>query len=313
MTLAKIVADIRELQRKRTIVQKSRIMQENRLTAVVAGSLGYESSMTDKDRKRKFKEAGELIDRIDKTWKEAVKESGAQTDAEKADLQFRLNREGKMDKTSFFVLPSLQGINSLWAAEQQASKKMEELAEQLPVAEWVKKPVQKGIGMLGLAIIIGEAGNLSDYDNPGKLWKRFGCAPFSKDGQTLMASTWRTKKNGLTAEDWTQYGYSPRRKSIAYQIGDRAKMQNGRIGNGDGEREDARLASGPYRARYDEKKAEAKVAHPDWTPLHLDRHAVMLAAKLVLKNLWIEWGKRCKTLPKEKQIEWYTAPTSQKK
>ncbi len=84
-------------------------------------------------------------------------------------------------------------------------------------AHAIKLPVWKsfgeqvrGFGIIGLAQIVGEAGDLSNYANPAKLWKRFGLAVMP-DGQQ------RKHKDAALA---VLHGYSPRRRAVMHVIGD---------------------------------------------------------------------------------------------
>src|SRR5207253_1386283 len=99
--------------------------------------------------------------------------------------------------------------------------KMKQLVVQLPVYAWLKQKEQRGLGVPNTAIIIGETGDLANYANPAKVWRRMACAPWEFDGKTKMGATWKGKKKGeaLPKEEWTAYGYSPRRRSIAWLIG----------------------------------------------------------------------------------------------
>src|SRR5262249_44139760 len=129
----------------------------------------------------------------------------------------------------------------------QLDKQMEKLAKTLPVAAWAKFPERRGFGLLSLATIIGETGDLNNYPNPAKVWRRMGCAPFTSDGKTLMGATWKSGREGkLSSDEWEEYGYSPRRRSVMFVIGECLVKQNG--GGGEAARE-ADLGIGPYRQR----------------------------------------------------------------
>lgn len=266
--VSKISADLQSLQRERSIVLKSRNMQANRLQAIVAGTLGYSSSMPEKERAKKFQEASAVIKAVA---------------AEEADYPLKA-----------VILTTLVGINAFNDIKKVLEKKMEKLAKQLPVHSWVEEPEQRGFGSLFLAIVIGETGDLANYANPGKVWRRLGCAPHTFDGKTQMGATWRSGKNGkLPSAEWEQFGYSPRRRSIAFLIGEGIVKQNFVCGNGNGDctLETECNGAGPYRARYDETKAKIKVAHPDYSDLRCHRHGMLLATKMLLKHLWIEWNE----------------------
>jgi hypothetical protein len=283
--------EIVRLQRERAAILKTTIMNENRLRAVVAGTLGYESKMDESSRMKKFKEASELIDKV---------------------------YAGEADHTmKGFIIASNNTIESLRELLGKLEKEMVGLAGMLPVASWVSQPNQCGFGLLSLAKVVGECGNLTSYTNPGKVWRRMGCAPWEFDGPEVkychrkMGSTWRFGKEGkLPASEWEEFGYSPRRRSIAYQISEVL----------------IKLNKGPYRARYVHGKATAATTHPEWdwkecevcdatgqvsgngvvTDLSISsicptcggsgkkcmrahRHGMLLSVKLLLKNLWIEW------------------------
>lgn len=324
MNVAQISAELQVLQKLRIRYTKFRIMNSNFLEAIVAGTLGYHAGMKKKDRTKMFKEAKQLITSIVK---------------------------GEAEPNPL-VLTASDAIQNFRREQDAIEKEMVKLAKQLPVAAWVEQPEQRGFGMLFLAIIIGETGDLSGYANPGKVWRRMGCAPYTQHGLTLMGATWKGRQNGkrgekLHASDWEDFGYSPRRRSISFLIGEGIVKQNWIGANGDvsteTESRDAvshqsdRLytsrdfdpkaegkTAGPYRARYDETKALAAKHNPDWIRcgkcdgtgkkerkkcencsgtgevwMHCHRHGMLLATKLLLKELWIQWNQRDGDLPFE--------------
>jgi hypothetical protein len=247
---AAICQELQALQRERSVVLKSRNMQATRLQAVVAGTLGYHSGMPEKDREKKFTEAAAAIRAV---------ADGATNHPLRSVIQV-----------------TLVGIDAFNEMKANLEREMVKLAKQLPAAPWVEHPDQRGFGYLFLAIVIGETGDLSNYANPAKVWRRLGCAPWSFGDRTQMGATWRSGAGGkLPASEWEAFGYSPRRRSIAFLIGQNMKMQN---------------QGGPYRARFDETKAKIQAAHPDYSKLRCDRHGMLLATKLLLKNLWIKWN-----------------------
>lgn len=267
---------LRALQRQRTIVMKSRNMNANRLQAIVAGTIGYSANMTEGDRKKKFQEASALI--------KAVVDDGE--DHPMADV----------------IRVSAIGIEAFENMKASLEKAMVKAAKTLPVMDWVRHPDQRGFGELFLAIVIGETGDLNLYENPAKVWRRMACAPWEFDGRCLMGATWRSGKEGrLPSEEWEKYGYSPRRRSISYLIGESLVKSNG--------------VNGPYRRRWLEAKVRAAETHPEWpwtdciaegckgkgdtscptcggTGLKCQRanlHGRLLASKRLLLNLWVEW------------------------
>jgi hypothetical protein len=244
------IDELRRLQRARTVVLKSRIMVSNRIQATVAGGLGYDSHQDEKERERYWREAGLVIKAV-----------AAGEDHAFADM----------------ILAHDVAIQGLLAQQRSYESDMVAEAKELPVAGWVGEPEQRGFGLLNLAIIVGECGGLENYSNPGKVWRRMGCAPYTTGGKTAMGGTWRGGREGkLTAAEWSDYGYSPRRRSIVYNVAEPLLKQNG---------------DGPYRHRYDVKKAEAAERHPDWSKQRCHLHGMLLIGKLLLKALWIAWNQ----------------------
>jgi hypothetical protein len=221
--LDELCVKLQELQRARSVCMKSRIMLANRLQAIVAGTLGYYSGMAEKERASTMKKATQFIADV----------VGGDVESNLADM-IRVHQDG---------------IDTLTRQEKAYEKSMIAITKQLPIMDWVEHQNQRGFGPMFLAIVIGETGNLSNYANPAKLWKRLGCAPFTKDNTTQMGATWRTIKGGLNKEDWTEFGYSPRRRSISYLIGENIVKSN----------------KAKYRARYDEVKKKVIRERPDWT------------------------------------------------
>jgi hypothetical protein len=292
--LAGVCAALQSLRRQCVFLIRVRVMQENCLRAWVATGLGYSSADAEADRKKKFQEADAAIKRL------------RATPAGTADAEI--------------VKTASLGTDALLVHQGKLEKCMEALARGLPVAAWVEAPEQRGFGLLSLAVVVGEAGDLSGYPAPGKLWKRMGCAPVTARGLTRMGSTWRSGREGkLSAAEWEAAGYSPRRRSVSYLFGENLLRGNFVSGGGAGEKStetDAPVA-GPYRARYLEARARAEETRPEWgtcprcagsgrlaggkkcgnckgtgrVAMRYHRHGMLLATKLLLKNLWIEWNR----------------------
>jgi hypothetical protein len=164
-------------------------------------------------------------------------------------------------------------------------KEMCGLARQLPVYEWAKGI--KGLGEIGLAVIVAEAGNdLSLFPKKGHLWKRLGLAPYN--GKAY--SSWRSEKNGLSKEEWVNAGYSPRRRAEIYAcVGEPLmKHQSARIDKETGEIEQE---AGPYGVVYANRRVLTAQTHPDWTKMHSHMDAMRKMTKILLRDLWQEWRK----------------------
>jgi hypothetical protein len=283
----KVVEQIRSLQRQRTMVIKSRIMQENRLVAHVADTLGYSSRLTAKERQEMFAKGAAVVRQVNKV----------------DDLEAAV----KIHPYAAMIHATKIGVAVFDKMIRDFERKMTNLVKGLPVAEWIEQPDQRGFGLLTAAIVLGECGDLGEYANPGKVWRRMGCAPWRCDDKTLMGATWKAGKEGkLSGEEWTDYGYSPRRRSIAYLIGtnivrsnfvDEDPLETEGYDEDDPDCETERPhEDGPYRRRYEEAKAKFAQKHADqseekWFKLRCHLHGMLLAAKMFLLNLWVEWNR----------------------
>lgn len=280
LSLDEICMELQSAERTRKWYQKSRNMVDNRLHATVAGSLGYYSTMNKRDRDRIMKEAKSIVKRVRKH--EDVGDAPVSID---------------------LIRITLISVDAFDDAVKEHEAEMVAMAKHLPAADLVLTPEFRGFGLLSLATLVGQCGNLSNYSNPSKIWKRLQLLPYHKDGKTLMGSTWRAKKtNGLSKEDWVEYSYAPRRRSVSYLFGDNIVKSN---------------KGGPYREMYDRIKEEYARKHPDRmlcskcggtgklkegacqqckgkgkTTMRAHRHAMLLATKQLVKDIWVSWHER---------------------
>ena len=301
--------ELQRLEKLRVWHMKSKNMIGNRLRATVAGHHGYQTGLSDSERKKKFKEADKFIEQVRKAEIErkkkleeagnATKQVGRLSKKKRAEIggdAFEHELSGIINTGTV----AFDGFEDMMLSHE---KKMIALAEKLPVVDWVKHDDQRGFGILSLAIVVGETGDLFNYSTPQKVWKRLGCAPFTKDGETRMGATWKSRKKSkscvrLSDDEWSAFGYSPRRRSVSFLIGENLMKLN----------------KGAYRLRWLESKIRAAETHPEWEWSDCDackksgdgncgtcggtgkkcqqahRHGMLLSAKLLLKNLWIEWN-----------------------
>ena len=160
-----------------------------------------------------------------------------------------------------------QSREPLLNARKAIEKEMEAVAARLPAAGLVT--VTRGFGMRGLAVIVGEAGNLSDYANPAKLWKRLGLAPHNG----RAGSTWRMK-GGLSAEEWATLGYNPGRLGQLYGVVTEPLMK---------------ANDGKYRALYLAAKARFTAEGKAERPAHAHKHAMRVMTKEITLDCWRAW------------------------
>lgn len=155
----------------------------------------------------------------------------------------------------------------LVAARKAIEKEMEESAKALPAASLVE--ATRGFGYRGLAVIVGEAGDLAAYPNPAKLWKRLGLAPY----RGRAGSTWKVQ-GGLTAEDWVELGYSGARLGQLYGVVAEPLMKSN---------------DGKYRALYLAAKGRFVAEGKAQRPAHAHKHAMRVMTKEIVLDCWRAW------------------------
>lgn len=159
------------------------------------------------------------------------------------------------------IFPLTEASDGIERHRKIVEKRLAELAGQLPIAPWVD--TVRGFGIASLSAIVGEAGDLSDYANPAKLWKRMGLAVMS-DG---------TRQRRISGAEALDHGYSPSRRSVAWNIG--ACLLK---------------AGGPYKKIYDARKA-IELERVE-TKGHAHNRAQRYVEKRLLRDLWVAWHRR---------------------
>lgn len=294
-----VCSELVTAQRRRTSLIRTRVRINNAMIMSVAEFLGYHGSMSPCERADYIKQA---------------------TDHCKQVMKGSLSSQ--MSGTIEYCHQSMQGFEDL---EVIITKGMVDLAKHLPCYNWSQEKDQRGFGAASLAVVIGETGNLSLYPNFRHVWKRLGLAPYEYKGRTLMGSTWKSTKPSLPGEEWTKFGYSPRRRSVSYIISENlVKLniitQDYKDDTGAKRKKTAEdpiivLWKGPYRQKYEEAKQQARLNHPEWVKCEkcngtkkdkagkkcdgclgkgekmkrCDLHGRLLAVKLLIKHLWCNW------------------------
>jgi len=142
---------------------------------------------------------------------------------------------------------------------KECQKELLKLVKPLPIMAWAG--AVKGLGLPSVAAIIGEAGDLGNYSNPGKLWKRMGLAVI--DGKSQGKRT--------NAEEALRHGYSPVRRSEMHVIGDCLVR-----------------AGGPYADLYRARKA-TEMEREGITKMHAHKRALRYIEKRLLREMWQAW------------------------
>lgn len=199
----------------------------------------------------------------------------------------RIMREPSDSEWAHVVLASQVARAPFEKIEDEALKAMSRLAQSLPVWAAFAESV-RGFGAGSLAVIIGEAGDLSNYASEAKLWKRMGLAVMDGVRQGGL-------RGGASKDDWIAHGYSPVRRSRMFVIGDVLVKVN---------------KDGAYRAAYDRRKAfereKAEAAGLTVAPAakipakrnaefisegHIHLRAQRYMEKRLLRDLWRAWRK----------------------
>lgn len=147
---------------------------------------------------------------------------------------------------------------------KQALKDLAAYAKTTHVAQFVEST--PGFGYVGLGQIVGATGDLSNYPNPAKLWKRLGLG--------LISSGERQRKF-TDARKAAEAGYSPTRRSMMFTLGDSLVK-----------------CKGPYRELYLQRKAIEQDKAPDGTKMLWHRRAQRYMEKRLLRELWRAWNGR---------------------
>lgn len=240
--------------RKRRWALEARKSGDLRLGAFLRMMLGWRKDLPDAERKA-------IRDRAD-----AIAKSP--DDTEWADI----------------VAAHNQGQAPFLHVEKVALKNMERLAKTLPVWKSFGQDV-RGFGAASLAVIIAETGDLDGYASIAKVWKRMGLAVMGSVRQGGLAK-------GAGAEAWIAHGYSPARRSLAWNIGDTMlKAQVRREKDDAGEDTGGRYALGPYGQAYLDRKAYELAREPDMQPIKAHRRAQRYMEKRLLKHLWQAWRR----------------------
>ncbi len=255
-TIGATCTAIQELQVRRVFYIRRINMMDNAMRALVRRMLGWRWEISEAERSKINVRAARIV-------------SALQSGKPLKDDDQRIGDAVRGD-----VMTVVAARTPLVAAREDVESAMRKLAQSMPVWAWGKDIA--GFGPLGLAVIIGEAGDLSNYATVSRLWKRLGLAVINGERQ-------RKKVN---AEDAIAHGYNPRRRAEVWScVGDPLfKHQYGRT---DKETGLVLRDPGPYRIVYD--RAKAAFLERGKTKQHAHDHGMRLATKELLKDLWVMW------------------------
>jgi hypothetical protein len=291
--LEQTIAEITEAHRQRVYWMEMRKRQDLALGAALRSRLGWSLDKSPAERNAIREKAAHLIEIGEKYIKARRKAMERATDNPEVEIP-KLPPELAPYPT---VVPTVMmraqngGIDQLEAAQ---TSEMERLAKKLPVAWFAENT--RGLGLLGLAIIVGEAGDLSKYPTKGHLWSRLGLAVHDgiRQGRIPLGLTQEARKAA-----WIEQRYNPRRRARIFTVGSAIKFATG----------------GPYNQAYRDRKVylkeraeveglivvpEAKIPKnkDGYISLgHIDNGARRYAEKKMIRDLWNAWrGEATKPL-----------------
>lgn len=173
-----------------------------------------------------------------------------------------LEQEGMLLDAFYSAYALMESFDELVLKMKPLTKRMEKLAEHLLVWQWTEEC--RGISGLSLSQLVAEIGNASDYATISRVWKRMGLGVMP-DG---------TRQRRVRGEEGKKHGYSPRRRSVAWNVG--ANLM--------------RAKNPTYYPYYVEERARLAELHPDYTKAHLHNMAHRHMTKRFLIEFWTVWN-----------------------
>ncbi len=260
--MSDLYTTLRELQAQRRNCIRMQTRITNNLGAMARRLCGWRGDLDEKERNRITKEAAALV---------------ASLSRETADTEDILDTGVQMLKQSLgpFVAVADQSRAPYDALRKGIEKEMKDLVLQTPGAAFMQ--ATRGFGPLSLAVIVGEAGDLSNYANPAKLWKRLGLAP--NEAYDVGENGNRKVPRRVKAE-------------IFACVGDPLMKMNG---------------EGIYRTEYLTRK-EAYIA-AGRTKGHAHLSAMRVMEKRLLRDLWAAWHGKT-SIPLEPNNPMSSQPTA---
>lgn len=194
-------------------------------------------------------------------------------DKDKADELYLGIQKGKVHEPALelALMPFLTSVVVFSNKRKELEKHLKKLVHQLPIWPWVKDI--RGFAEIGLAAVVGEAGDLSNYATIAKLWKRMGLAVMDGLRQGRVEEGLDKRERAVR---FIEHGYSPHRRAAVF-----ANIGIPLINNN---------KDGIYRAIYLGQKAKY-LEREDMTPMHAHRMAQRYMEKRLLKHLWQAWRR----------------------
>lgn len=239
-----ICPQLMALQRQRRFLIRTANRQTNAAGAYVRRLLGWSPDLPDAERAKIVKAAAKAV-KACREW----------------DM---IEGEPPMERDdALMVRLTLDMAEPAQAHRHLIETRMEKLARQLPVYPWAK--AVKGFGDLALAVVIGEAGDLSNYATKERLWKRLGLA--------VIDGIRQQKRSNV--DEAAAHGYNPQRRAEIYSCVSESLTKW--------------KAHNRYGAVYAARRLRTAETHPEWNKAHSHNDAMRVMTKKLLADLWREW------------------------
>lgn len=278
---------LKHLQRKRRFCIVSQSRCDRSCETLIASVLGYRTDMAEAARKA--------------VWQQARKAREAIETGE--DDHNRIGGSAVLSITD--IVRQSAVARGVWDnLREKVETDMRKLARTLPVYAWANGV--RGFGDLGLAIIIGETGDLSLYETKERVWKRLGLAVIDGIRQQRRSDP----------DEAAAHGYNPKRRAEIWALTDSLSRHQWRSKKDDVPAH----AIGPYGEVYGRRKADRTErnnsgAFEEWalsiaaarkragkkpaaenlagrlTKAHINNDARRIMAKALVADLWAEWRR----------------------
>lgn len=271
--LSATISAIVELQKQRVFCIKSQSRCDRSCEAFITRYLGYRNDLTEKERKALFTKAASYRKKIEKGGQRSRDSHIVAAPEADGGSHEQLGNQWDSDLSVCDpIILNSAAARSAWDAHRnQVEKRMRKLSGDLPISAWAAEVA--GFGPLGLAIVVGETGDIGSYATKERVWKRLGLAVIEGIRQQKRTN----------AEDAAKHGYNPRRRAEIWTIADSMFKHQWR-GAKDDEPAGPR---GRYGAIYMVRKAHTE--NREWSLAHRDTDARRIMMKALIEDLWSEW------------------------
>lgn len=259
--------------RERRFLMQSIIRIEQSMRAYLRTSLGFGRAETEKQKKKILEQVKEIM-----AYAKSDRKSKPPEDFEQFDQYLTI------------VFGSIAPLEDL---KRDIEKRLEDLAKELPIYEWWKANVFK-TSTLGLAVLIGETGNLSHYPNDGRQKRRGPSCLYKRMGVAVIDGRRQGSPSSNDTDEWIRHGYSPRRRAIMSFLGSALVRSKGQY-------YDIYLKRKQYETHRFERQGKVIVIagkYPKGIPktecvplAHIDNRARRYTEKKLLKDMWKEWNQ----------------------